>query len=102
MWALKGEVWRARFDPATNREWPVARWVAHDFINGCPDIAVVDTRESTDYLKVLSAAEPAFIRAWSRYHQIAQFDGLRVYRRGKGGCLDVWVAAEAKSGTAIR
>ena len=47
MWALKGEVWRARFDPAVAKEWPIARWVAHDFIAGCPDIAVVDTRETT-------------------------------------------------------
>jgi hypothetical protein len=78
----------------------VARWVAHDFIAGCPDIAVVDTRETTNYLKVLTAADPAFARAWSRYQQIAAFAGLTVYRRGKGGCLDVWVAADA--GTKLR
>jgi hypothetical protein len=96
MWALKGEVWRARFDPAAAREWPIARWVAHDFIAGCPDIAVVDTRETTKYISVLSAADPAFARAWSRYRPIAAFDGLVVYQRGKAGCLDVWVAAEAK------
>lgn len=96
MWALKGEVWRARFDPSAAKEWPVARWVAHDFIAGCPDIAVVDTREATNYIKVLSLADPAFARAWSRYRQIDAFDGLTVYRRGKGGCLDVWVAAETR------
>jgi uncharacterized membrane-anchored protein YitT (DUF2179 family) len=96
MWALKGEVWRARFDPAVAKEWPIARWVAHDFIAGCPDIAVVDTRETTKYIKVLSAADPAFKRAWSRYRTIASFDGLVVYRRGRGGCFDVWVAAESK------
>jgi hypothetical protein len=95
MWALKGEVWRARFDPATDKEWPIARWVAHDFIAGCPDIAVVDTRETTKYIAVLSAADPAFARAWSRYRPIAAFDGLVVYKRGRAGCLDVWVAAEA-------
>lgn len=95
MWALKGEIWRASFDPTASKEWPIARWVAHDFIAGCPDIAVVDTRETTNYLKVLRAAEPAFARAWSRYRQIAAFDGLVVYQRGKGGCLDVWVAAES-------
>ncbi|MFO1026356.1 MAG: hypothetical protein U1E70_21055 [Acetobacteraceae bacterium] len=99
MWALKGEIWRASFDPTASREWPVARWVAHDFIAGCPDIAVVDTRETTNYLKVLRNAEPAFARAWSRYRQIAAFDGLVVYRRGKGGCLDVWVAAESSRPT---
>ena len=31
----------------------MARWVAHDFIAGCPDIAVVDTRETTNYIRVL-------------------------------------------------
>jgi hypothetical protein len=96
MWALKGEVWRARFDPATDKEWPIARWVAHDFIAGCPDIAVVDTRETTKYISVLSAADSAFARAWSRYRPIASFDGLVVYKRGRAGCLDVWVAAESR------
>lgn len=96
MWALKGEIWRARFDPAADREWPIARWVAHDFIAGCPDIAVVDTRETTSYIKVLSSADPAFARAWSRFRPIVAFDGLIVYKRGKGGCRDVWVAAEAE------
>jgi hypothetical protein len=95
MWALKGEVWRARFDPAADKEWPIARWVAHDFIAGCPDIAVVDTRETTKYISVLSAADSAFARAWSRYRPIASFNGLVVYRRGRAGCLDVWVAAES-------
>jgi hypothetical protein len=95
MWALKGEIWRARFDPATDKEWPIARWVAHDFIAGCPDIAVVDTRETTHYIAVLSAADPAFARAWSRYRPIAAFDGLVVYKKGRAGCLDVWVAAQS-------
>ena len=102
MWALKGEIWRATFDPTTSRDWPVARWVAHDFIAGCPDIAVVDTREPTNYVKVLRAADPAFSRVWSRYRPIASFDGLTVYRRGKGGCLDVWVAAEARPASRLR
>jgi hypothetical protein len=95
MWALKGEVWRSSFDPATAQEWPIARWVVHDFIAGCPDIAVVDTRETTKYISVLSSADPAFARAWSRYRPIAAFDGLVVFKRGRGGCLDVWVAAES-------
>lgn len=102
MWALKGELWRAHFDPSATRQWPVARWVVHDFITGCPDLAVVDTREPTNYIGVLSAASPAFARAWSRYHLIATFNGLNVYRRGKAGCVDSWVAAEAKPTTAIR
>ncbi len=102
MWALKGEAWRARFDPATASEWPIARWVAHDFMAGCPEIAVVDTRETTHYISVLSLADPAFARAWSRYRPIAAFDGLVVYKRGRGGCRDVWVAAEAETGVRTR
>jgi len=89
MWALKGEVWRARFDPSAAKEWPIAHWVAHDFIAGCPDIAVVDTRGTTNYISVLSTADPAFARAWSRYRQIETFDGLVVYRRDRASCLDV-------------
>ena len=96
MWALKGEVWASRHDPEISREWPIARWVAHDFIAGCPEIAVVDYRETTKYISVLSAADPAFARAWLRYRPIASFDGLVVFRRGRGGCLDVWVASEAQ------
>ena len=96
MWALKGELWRVRFDAAGAKEWPIRRWVAHDFIIGCPDIAVVDTREGVvNYVGVLSASDPAFARAWSRYRQIAAFDGLVVYRRAATGCIDPWVAAEA-------
>jgi hypothetical protein len=99
MWALKGELWRARFDPTTSKEWPIARWVAHDFITGCPDMAVVDTREGVNYIQVLGAADPAFARAWSRYHRIDAFAGLDIYRRGRGGCIDPWVAAQADIGT---
>lgn len=103
MWALKGEQWRAHIDPAAAREWPVAHWVAHDFIAGCPDLAVVDTREDTKYIAVLSASEPSFAKVWSRYKQIVAFDGLQVYKRGKGGCIDPWVAAEAPgTGAAVR
>ena len=36
MWALKGELWRVRFDPAAAKEWPILHWVAHDFVAGCP------------------------------------------------------------------
>jgi hypothetical protein len=96
MWALKGEVWRTRFDPQTAKEWPIGRWVAHDFIAGCPDIAVVDTRETTPYIKVLSEADPAFARVWTRYRPISAFEGLVVYKRSRAGCLDMWVAVDAK------
>ena len=99
MWALKGELWRAKFDPSVASEWPVARWVVHDFITGCPDIAVVDTREGLNYIAVLSDTDPAFARAWSRYRQIDAFDGLTVYRRGRAGCIDPWIAAEGTTAT---
>jgi hypothetical protein len=102
MWALKGEVWRATFDPDAAKEWPIARWVVHDFIAACPDIAVVDMRQTTKYIKVLSAADPAFTRAWSRYHPIASFDGLMIYKRNRAGCLDVWVATGATAGVNVR
>jgi hypothetical protein len=103
MWALKGELWRAHLDPAATKEWPITHWVAHDFIAGCPDIAVVDTREGLNYIRVLSASEPSFARVWSRYREIVAFDGLKVYKRGKGGCIDPWVAAEGPgNGTTVR
>ncbi len=103
MWALKGELWRVRFDAAAAKEWPSRHWVSHDFIVGCPDIAVVDTRKGVvNYVGVLSASDPAFARAWSRYRQIAAFDGLVVYRRAATGCIDPWVAAEAPHTTETR
>ena len=103
MWALKGEFWRARIDPAATKEWPITHWVAQDFIAGCPDIAVVDTREGLNYIAVLSASEPSFARVWSRYQQIVAFDGLQVYKRRKGGCVNPWIAAEGpESGTTVR
>jgi hypothetical protein len=102
MWALKGEIWRTGFDPAAAREWPIARWVTHDFIAGCPDIAVVDTREPISFINVLRIADPAFARVWSRYRKIDAFDGLVVYKRAAGGCLDVWVAAGAPTGLVLR
>lgn len=102
MWALEGEIWRAGFDPAARREWPIAHWVAHDFIAGCPDIAVVDTRAKTNYIRVLGAADRAFARVWTRYQPIAAFDGLVVYKRGRAGCVDVWVAAGAKPWIEVR
>jgi hypothetical protein len=98
MWALKGEIWRKGFDPAASREWPVAHWVTHDFIAGCPDIAVVDTREPMSFINILRMADPAFARVWSRYSKIAAFDGLVVYKRMASGCMDVWVAAGAPVG----
>jgi len=93
MWALKGELWRERFDPSAAKEWPVIRWVAHDFITGCPDLAVVDLRGGANWVGVLSAANPAFSRAWSQYRMIDAFDGLAIYRRATPGCVTPWIAS---------
>ena len=86
MWALKGEIWRARQDGRAPKEWPIRRWVARDFVTGCPDLAVVDTREGINYVGVLVASDEDFARAWSRYREIAAFDGLRVFKRDEEGC----------------
>jgi hypothetical protein len=91
MWALKGELWRVRFDPAAAKEWPIRRWVVHDFMTGCPDVAVVDTREGANWIGVLSD-DPVFARAWSQYRRIAAFDGLEVFRHAVAGCINPWVA----------
>jgi hypothetical protein len=88
MWALKGELWRVRFDPAAAKEWPILHWVAHDFVAGCPDLAVVDRRGGVNYVSVLSASDAAFARAWSRYRRIDAFDGLEIYRRDAAGCTE--------------
>src|SRR5882757_558247 len=66
--ALKGELWRARQDGAAPREWPIRRWVARDFIAGCPDLAVVDSRGGINYVAVLVASEADFAEAWAHYH----------------------------------
>jgi drug/metabolite transporter superfamily protein YnfA len=81
MWALAGEVWRHRIDGHVPRDWPVHRWVVEDFLAGCPDLAVVDEREGIDYVGTLASFDTRFKAAWSKYRQIAGFDGLRVFRR---------------------
>lgn len=86
MWALKGEIWKTRQDGRPPKEWPIRRWVARDFVAGCPDIAVVDTREGTNYIAVLVSSDEEFARAWSHYREIAFFDGLRVFKREELGC----------------
>ncbi|MCW3476817.1 hypothetical protein [Limobrevibacterium gyesilva] len=89
MWALKGELWRARQDGTAPKEWPIRRWIARDFVAGCPDLAVVDTREGINYVGVLVASDNAFAQAWSHYRQIAAFDGLRVLKRDGNSCTSV-------------
>ncbi|MDJ0389389.1 hypothetical protein QMO56_14820 [Roseomonas sp. E05] len=87
MWALRGELWRAHRDGTAPEEWPIGRWVVQDFMEGCPDLVVVDRRgESMNYPAVLSQANPGFAAVWARYRQIAVVDGLQVYRRQGEGC----------------
>jgi len=87
MWALKGELWRARQDGRAPAQWPIRRWVARDFITGCPDLVVVDVRGGgINYVSVLVASDPAFAHVWTRYRQIALFNGLRVLKRDSADC----------------
>ncbi|MBO1081438.1 hypothetical protein IAI61_20590 [Roseomonas sp. 573] len=89
MWALRGELWRARMDGKPPAEWPMRLWVAQDFIAGCPDLVVVDRRRGPDdinYPSVLAAADAGFAEVWARYRQIATLDGLQVFKRDGEGC----------------
>jgi hypothetical protein len=86
MWALRGELWRTRHDGVAPKAWPIRRWVARDFVAGCPDLAVVDTRGGINYVAVLVASDAAFAQAWSHYREIAVFDGLRVLKRVTPDC----------------
>ncbi len=87
MWALKGELWRAHEDGHAPQQWPIRRWVARDFITGCPDLVVVDARGGViNYVGVLIASDPGFARVWTKYRQIAQFNGLRVLKRDTPDC----------------
>jgi hypothetical protein len=89
MWALKGELWRARQDGQAPADWPIRHWVARDFIAGCPDIVVVDARANVgiNYVAVLIASDAAFAQAWTHYHQIAMISGLRVLKREGTTCI---------------
>lgn len=87
MWALRGELWRARQDGQAPAEWPIRHWVVQDFMEGCPDLVVVDRRgEAMNYPAILSQANPGFAAVWARYRQIGVVDGLQVYRRQGEGC----------------
>jgi hypothetical protein len=86
MWAIRGLLWRARRDHTAPKEWPISMWVARDFIAGCPDLAVVDIRQGINYVSLLTKADGLFADAWSHYHEIAAFDGLRVFKRDMFGC----------------
>ena len=86
MWAVRGELWRARHDGHTPKAWPIRQWVARDFVKGCPDIVVVDSRSGINFVGLLVASDAAFAKAWTRYHEIAAFDGLRVLKRQGADC----------------
>jgi hypothetical protein len=90
MWALRGELWRARMDGKPPAEWPMRLWVAQDFIRGCPDLVVVDRRrgaEDINYPSVLAQADADFAEVWARYAQIATLDGLQIFKRSGEGCV---------------
>lgn len=91
MWALRGELWRARLDGRPPAEWPIHLWVAQDFIRGCPDLVVVDSRRKKDvedinYPGVLAQADRDFAAVWALYRQIAVVDGLQVFKRDGENC----------------
>ena len=86
MWALRGELWRARHDGRDPKAWPIRKWVANDFVKGCPDIVVVDSRSGINFVGVLVASDATFAKAWTHYHEIAAFDGLRVLKRQSADC----------------
>ncbi|MCQ4158388.1 hypothetical protein NON00_00410 [Roseomonas sp. GC11] len=89
MWALRGEIWRSRKDGVAPDEWPIRHWVVQDFMEGCPDLVVVDRRgESLNYPAILSQANAGFAAVWARYRQIGTVDGLQIYRRQGEGCGD--------------
>jgi hypothetical protein len=89
MWALRGELWRARMDGKAPAEWPIRRWVVQDFMQGCPDLVVVDRRgEAMNYPAILAQADAGFADVWALYRQIAVVDGLQVYRRQSEDCRE--------------
>lgn len=88
MWALRGELWRARQDGRPPADWPISHWIAQDFIHGCPDIAVVDARGGLNFADILVASDTGFAQAWTHYKQIAMFNGLRVLKRQGPTCSE--------------
>ena len=86
MWALKGELWRARQDGGAPKDWPIRDWVVKDFVANCPDIAVVDTKSGVNYVGVLIGSSPEFATAWSHYREIAMIGRLRVLKHDTASC----------------
>ncbi len=86
MWALKGELWRARQDGGAPKDWPIRDWVVKDFVANCPDIAVVDTKSGVNYVGVLIGSSPEFAAAWSHYREIAMIGRLKVLKHDATSC----------------
>ena len=101
MWALKGELWRARQDGGASKDFPVRDWVVKDFVANCPDIAVVDTKSGVNYVGVLIGSSPEFARAWSHYREIANFDRLKVLKRDSADCTSVAPGRQHASAMAL-
>lgn len=78
MWALRGALWYAGQGKGAS-PWSVRRWIVTDFVEGCPDLVIVDDRDGLDYIRVLSAL-PEFAAAWSGYRQVAAFSGIRAFK----------------------
>ncbi|HJT06535.1 MAG TPA: hypothetical protein VJ747_06405 [Stellaceae bacterium] len=78
MWALRGALWYLGQGNGAS-PWSVAHWIVTDFVQGCPDLVVVDDRDGLDYIRVLSAM-PDFAAAWSHYRPITAFDGIRAFK----------------------
>jgi len=77
MWALRGALWRARTGGRESLWW-LRGWIVTDFIRSCPDLVLVDDRDGLNYIRVLSASKQ-FAVAWSHYHEVASFEGVRVF-----------------------
>ena len=102
MWALKGELWRARQDGGAPKDWPIRDWVVKDFVANCPDIAVVDTKSGVNFVGVLIGSSPEFASAWSHYREIAMIGRLRVLKHDTTSCIGpAKISGERQSAMAI-
>jgi hypothetical protein len=103
MWALRGALWRAR-NGEREPLWLLRRWIVADFIRSCPQLVIVDDRDGLNYIRVLSASEE-FASAWSRYREIAAFEGIRAFglsEEGAGAELKARTPARGESSPCLR
>ena len=94
MWALRGTLWYLNQGNGAP-PWSVTRWIVTDFIQGCPDLVVVDDRDGLDYIGILSAT-PGFAAAWSHYRLVAAFDGIRAFKFSARSAPELEPAASAQ------